>query len=179
MSVGRRIRAAREEQGLSLREFATRAGLSPGFVSQLERELVDPSLETLRRIAALLGRPVFDLFQDGDVEGPAVVRRDRRMKISSPLGGISYSRLSPGSGRLEVLEGVLEAGGRSSSEPWSHPSEECVTVLAGSLTVEVDGRTLQLDEGDACSFDSRLPHCYLNAGEQPVRFLLAITPPSY
>lgn len=179
MLVGSRIRAARERSGLSLREFAGRAELSPGFVSQLERGLVDPSLESLRRIAAVLGMPIFDLFGHGDGQGPAVVRRDARVRVTSPRGGISYTRLSSGSGRIEVLEGVLEPGGSSSPTPWTHPSEECVTVLAGSIRAEVAGEDVLLSEGDACSFDSRLPHRYVNDGDVPARFILAITPPSY
>lgn len=179
MPLGSRIRAAREQSGLSLRAFADRAELSPGFVSQLERGLVDPSLDSLRRIAAVLGVPLFDLFADGGGQGPAVVRRDGRVQVTSPRGGISYQRLSRGSGRLEVLEGVLEPGGSSSPTPWTHPSEECVTVITGSVQVEVDGQEIRLSEGDACSFDSRLPHRYLNDGDVPARFIVAITPPSY
>nr|WP_306238493.1 XRE family transcriptional regulator [Ornithinimicrobium sp. HY1745] len=177
--MGSRIRAAREHDGISLRDLAARAELSPGFISQLERGITEPSLESLRRIAAALGRPLFELFEGHGVTGPAVVARDRRVTITSPQGGIAYSRLSPGSGRLEVLEGILEPGGRSSPAPWSHPSEECVTVLSGELQVEVAGQQIRLAEGDACTFDSRLPHRYLNEGTDSVRFLLAITPPSY
>jgi uncharacterized cupin superfamily protein len=108
-----------------------------------------------------------------------VVRRENRVAIASPAGGISYTRLSPGSGRLEMLEGTLEPGGSSSEEPWSHPSEECITVLSGQLVVEVDGRANRLMRGDSCYFDSRLPHRYLNPSSRQTRFLLAVTPPSY
>ena len=101
------------------------------------------------------------------------------MALRSPHGGLTYSRLSPGSGRIEVLEGVLQPGASSSDEPWAHPSEECVVVAAGELVVEVRGRTHTLAAGDSCYFDSRLPHRYRNETDDPVRFTLAITPPSY
>lgn len=177
--IGHRIRAARTESGLSLRDLAATAGLSPGFVSQVERGLTDPSMESLRRIAATLHVPLFDLFQDGSGSGPAVVRAGSRVSIRSPQGGVTYSRITPGAGRLEVLEGHLEPGGMSSADPWSHPSEECVVVQQGRLVVEIDGQRHTLESGDSCSFNSRLPHRYLNEGEAAVSFLLAITPPSY
>lgn len=164
---------------MSLRALATEAGVSAGFLSQLERDLTDPSLETLRRLAAALGLPLFDLFQHPSDGSPAVVRRQSRVAVSSPAGGIAYTRLSPGSGRLELLEGTLEPGGSSSEEPWAHPSEECVTVLSGQLVVEVDGHAHTLQHGDSCYFDSRLPHRYRNTSARQTRFLLAITPPSY
>jgi quercetin dioxygenase-like cupin family protein len=164
---------------MSLRTLATEVGVSAGFLSQLERDLADPSLDTLRRLASSLGLPLFDLFQSPGDGSPAVVRRENRVAIASPAGGISYTRLSPGSGRLEMLEGTLEPGGSSSEEPWSHPSEECITVLSGQLVVEVDGRANRLMRGDSCYFDSRLPHRYLNPSSRQTRFLLAVTPPSY
>ncbi|UYM04305.1 helix-turn-helix domain-containing protein [Solicola gregarius] len=178
-AVGERIRRTREERGLSVRELASRAGLSAGMISQVERGITDPSLQTLRVIAKVLNTPLFDFFAAAEADDVAIIRADARMTIRSPHGGLTYTRLSPGSGRIEVLEGVLQPGASSSDEPWAHPSEECVVVTAGSLVVEVSGQTHRLGLGDSCYFDSRLPHRYLNDTAEPTRFTLAITPPSY
>ena len=178
-AVGGRIRRAREERGVSVRELASRSNLSTGLISQVERGLTDPSLHTLRVIAKVLDTPLFDFFTDVEPRDVAVVPADARMSIRSPHGALTYERLSPGSGRLEMLEGVLGPGGTSSDEAWSHPSEECVVVTAGSLIVEVNGQVHRLNPGDSCYFDSGLPHRYVNDGDEPTRFTLAITPPSY
>lgn len=180
VAVGPRIRALRAERQLSVRSFAGQAGLSPGLISQVERGLADPSLETLRRIAQALSVPIFSLFQqDGGTDPVRVVRANERINVRSPHGEIVYARVSAGSGQLEVLEGVLEPGGASSEQPWNHPSEECAVVLSGTLSVQVDGRQWELHENDSCTFDSRLPHLYRNPGTQPCRFLLSVNPPSY
>lgn len=162
-----------------MRELAARAELSAGLISQVERGITDPSLQTLRAVAKVLNTPLFDLFADSDPDDVAIIRADSRMAIRSPHGELMYARLSPGSGRLEVLEGVLQAGAASSDDPWSHPSEECVVVTSGALIVEVAGQLNCLAPGDSCYFDSRLPHRYLNDTEDATRFLLSITPPSY
>jgi transcriptional regulator with XRE-family HTH domain len=178
--VGSRIRSLREAQGVTLSAFAKSVGVSAGLVSQVERGLTDPSLDTLRRIAQALQVPMFSLFQADTVgEAVRVVRRDGRMCIRSPHGHLTYSRVSAGSGALEVLEGVLDPGGSSSAELWSHPSEECALVLDGQLTVHVGDEQWVIGEGDSCSFDSRLPHRYVNPTKQPCRFVLAVTPPSF
>ncbi|HYH31916.1 MAG TPA: cupin domain-containing protein [Pseudonocardia sp.] len=178
--VGIRIRELRTERGMTLTELARTTGLSAGLISQVERGLTDPSLETLRRIARTLDVPLFSLFRAAEPDsGAAVVRRERRMQVSSPHGGISYERLSPGSGKLELLEGTLEPGAASSAKPWSHPSEECVTVQEGRLLVEVGTARYELGPGDSCYFDSRAPHRYVNPAELATVFLVAITPPSY
>lgn len=178
-AVGPRIRRAREERGLTVRDLAARAGLSAGLISQVERGLTDPSLQTLRAVAKVLNTPLFDLFSDADPDDVAIIRAGARMAIRSPHGELEYTRLSPGSGRIEVLEGVLQAGAASSEAPWTHPSEECVVVTSGTLVVEVAGQLNRLDPGDSCYFDSRLPHRYLNESGDATRFLLSITPPSY
>ncbi|MEV4170657.1 XRE family transcriptional regulator [Nonomuraea sp. NPDC049709] len=177
--IGARIRKLRTERGLTLAQLAAAAGVSGGLISQVERDLADPSLETLRKIAKVLELPLFSLFQEPDAAAVAVVRQDKRMLVRSPTGGVAYTRVSPGHGRLEVLEGRLEPGGSSAAEPWAHPSEECVLVLRGRLVVEVAGAEHLLEEGDSCYFDSSLPHRYLNPGAEPVDFLIAATPPSY
>ncbi|SDH12509.1 helix-turn-helix domain-containing protein [Nonomuraea jiangxiensis] len=177
--IGARIRELRTERGLTLARLAAAAGVSSGLISQVERDLADPSLETLRKIAKALDLPLFSLFQEPDATAVAVVRREARMQVRSPVGGVVYTRVSPGHGRLEVLQGHLVPGGWSAAEPWSHPSEECVLVLRGRLVVEVSGAEHLLEAGDSCYFDSSLPHRYLNPGTEPADFLITATPPSY
>jgi transcriptional regulator with XRE-family HTH domain len=177
--LGDRIRAVRQERQLTVRQLASSAGVSPALISQVERSINDPSLDSLRRIAQALGVPLFDLFQQPEDPGVAVVRADSRMQVRSPHGELIYARLSPGFGKLEVLEGTLEAGGVSSERPWSHPSEECAVVTTGRLVAEVDGSRRELARGDSCYFDSRLPHRYINDWKTPAVFLLSITPPSF
>ncbi|MFI5662791.1 helix-turn-helix domain-containing protein [Streptomyces sp. NPDC051684] len=176
--IGNRIRELRKAQKMTVRELAAAAGVSTGLVSQVERGLTDPSLETLRRLSAALGLPLFDLFRQDEAEEVAVVRRERRIQVRSPQGGIEYTRVSAGSARLEVLEGTLEPGGASSEERFSHASEECVLLLSGSLVVEAGDGRHELGPGDSCTFDSRVPHRYVNEGEEAARFLVSVTPPS-
>jgi transcriptional regulator with XRE-family HTH domain len=177
--LGQRIRELRSTRGLTLTALADETGLSTGLISQVERGLSDPSLETLRRIAKVLGVPIFSLFQQDDSTVVSVVRKDRRMQVRSPDHDIIYSRISPGHGRLEVLHGRLGPHSASAPEPWSHPSEECVVVLSGALIVEVGIEHYALAEGDSCYFDSSLPHRYRNPHASSAEFIVTVTPPSY
>jgi transcriptional regulator with XRE-family HTH domain len=164
---------------MTISDLARLAEVSTGLISQVEREIADPSLVTLRRIARALDVPLFSLFAEAEGDEIAVVRRDKRMRVQSPRGGITYTRISAGRGRLEVLQGALAPDGESASEPWSHPSEECALVTVGGLVVEVAGNEYSLAVGDSCCFDSRLPHRYLNPHRETAEFILSITPPSY
>jgi transcriptional regulator with XRE-family HTH domain len=69
--VGRRIRAAREAQGLSQAELASRAGLrSQGYVSGLETGSVAASRKTLRSIARVVGESAGFLLDGPQTDMP-------------------------------------------------------------------------------------------------------------
>lgn len=85
--LGAALRAARAERGLSLRDVAEAAEISASMVSQLEAGKTSPSLSTLRRLAAALGRPVAAFFVEPD--GQASPAPPARHATSS--GGTSAS----------------------------------------------------------------------------------------
>ncbi|MCA4132519.1 helix-turn-helix domain-containing protein [Arthrobacter sp. M4] len=173
-----RIRELRRIRGLTLGQVAELAGLSVAMLSQVERGLSDPSLESLRRLAEALQVPLFDLFRGEGPEPATVIRHDQRRLVSSPNMHVTYSQLSRSGGKVEVLEATLEPGAASSESPRSHISEECLVVLDGSLVVEIDGRPYFLGTGDSCHFDSALPHRFLNPHPYKARFIVSVTPPS-
>lgn len=65
-ALSARLRKIREEQRLTQAELAERAGLDVSYVSQMERGLRDPSLSSLRAIAAAVGLNVAELLVEGD-----------------------------------------------------------------------------------------------------------------
>jgi transcriptional regulator with XRE-family HTH domain len=54
--VGRVLREAREQQGLSQRRLALRAGTSQDAISRIERGVEAPTLERLAQLMLVLGR---------------------------------------------------------------------------------------------------------------------------
>jgi len=55
-NAGRAIKLMREAQGLSQRELARLARVNPGYLSQVERDLVDPTPRWLEAVTTALGR---------------------------------------------------------------------------------------------------------------------------
>lgn len=62
--MGERLRALREAEGISLREFSRRSGVSVGHLSRLERDLQAPTTGMLETVAAALDVELLDLVLD-------------------------------------------------------------------------------------------------------------------
>lgn len=63
---GNRVRELREGQGISLRRFAMVIGLDKTYLSEIERGMRSPTLDSIDRIAQGLGMPLSELFKGVD-----------------------------------------------------------------------------------------------------------------
>ena len=62
MKLGERLRLIRKEHRMTLKGLSERAGLSVPYLSDVERDLVNPSVETIQKIAKAFNMTVRDLF---------------------------------------------------------------------------------------------------------------------
>lgn len=177
--LGKRIREMRQELGLSLREVADDTGLTPSFLSQLERGLTEPSISSLRRIAEGLKTPIFYFLLDGDENHP-VVRRDQRKSLRIPGGKATFELLTPDLNRkMEIITASLDPGGSTCDTPLSHQGEEFLTVTRGQALVEVGLQEYLLETGDSIYYMGTIPHRICNPGSERLAFIMAITPPGF
>ncbi|GAA0896298.1 cupin domain-containing protein [Pseudonocardia zijingensis] len=176
--LGARLRALRARHGLSARQVAEAAAVSPAYLSRLEHGKVSPTVDTLTRVVQAMGESVASLFVDDSGGGP-VVRRSARRTVHHR--GVADEILTPPHAtRLEVLETVIEPGAGSGPDDYHHPGdEECVVVLDGALVMWLDGERHDLATGDAITFACRTPHRWANPAARPARVLWVITPASY
>lgn len=165
LRVGPRLRARRLELGLTIAEVAERAGLTAGFISQLERDLTAASLSSLYRICSVLGIRVGSLVDD--VPGGRLIRREEQARRSLALGNAEHLLLSSGDERrFHVTESHIPPGGSAGDEPYTLPADvELVYVLRGSLELRVGDETHLLEEGDTLSYSPRDPHTWRNPSE--------------
>lgn len=175
--LGERLRELRQRNGFTLKELAVRADVSSAMLSQIENGVTDPSLATLRKLSVVFDAEIASLFSEPNAPLVHVSRPGERKSLSAPQGGVSYERLTPGRGDLEVLRADLAPGDASSTSPRGHASTECVVVLTGAVQVEVGGDRYDLVEGEAITFDSRLPHRFVNASAAPASIIVSVTPP--
>lgn len=178
-SIGEQIRQLRLQKGLTLSEFARRTGMSKSMVSQVERGTTNPSVETIRVIAATLEVPVFSLFLQGNDSQSLLVRKDERVSLTVPDSKIVRQLLTPDLHRSMVLLVACVPPHESSSPSFTtHIGEECIYVLRGTVTIHLQNETYELHQGDAFYFPARQPHYFSNPSDMESEFLSAIVPPT-
>jgi transcriptional regulator with XRE-family HTH domain len=177
--MGVRLKRLRSERGLSLRDVAAASGVSASLLSQLERDLANPSISTLQRIAGSLHVSIFALLPEDGRPAATVVRPDDRRKLAIQDGQLRYELLSPDTNRqMEVWMGRLEPGAEMGSETSSHASEEFILVLRGRMQIMLGGEVHLLEGGASIQYDGNIPHRITNAGGEELAFLSALTPPT-
>jgi transcriptional regulator with XRE-family HTH domain len=177
--VGPRLRLLREQKGLSARQVADLAGVTPAYLSRLENRRLSPTVATLARLVAAIGETMATLFSEAPGADQVVVRRADRHLMRSR--GVLDSQVTPGwAKRLEILESLVDPGQGSSEGLHTHAGdEECVLVLEGELDLDLGPQRYHLEVGDSATFDSRTPHRWCNASTEPARVLWIMTPASY
>lgn len=180
--IGEEIRGLRKAQGLTLKQLASAAGISIGYLSEIERNLTRLPIGVLKRICDVFGIHMNWFFRAGKL-GPAserdiVVRAANRPRLSFTGLGITEELLSPNlTGQLELLISTIAPG--ADSDNYSHDGSEAGLVLDGTLDLWIDGAHLVLETGDSFAFISTQQHRCANRGTTPARVLWVITPPHY
>lgn len=182
-TLGATIRKVRQQHHRTLSQVASTAGLSVSSLSQIERNLLTPSVGTLKRIADALDIAAGKLMFDTDARSPrstiAVLRKGQRKRVSFPQSAITYELLTPDLRRRSSLLWLVAAPGAESGAPLTHEGEDVVVVLKGRLCVEVGGAWHELDAGDSIYFSSELPHRWCNRGRREAEAIWVSSPPSF
>ncbi len=179
--LGDRIRARRKELGLSQGALAERAGLTASFISQVERDVTSPSIDSLYKISTALEVPVFHFLLEPGAASP-VVRRQERMRITWPASGteLAFQLLTPStSQRLEAFMTEWEPGEQRPLAGFGETTEEFVYVLQGQLEIRLGDDAYLLGPGDTACFEGAMLRDMKPRGDQTVRFISVITPPAF
>jgi transcriptional regulator with XRE-family HTH domain len=179
MYLGHSIRARRQELGLSLRELAGRVGLTASFLSQIERDLASPSIESLRKISDALEVPIFYFLMEPEDKSP-VVRCDKRLQLTWPDSNFVYELLTPDLNRqMEAFLVQREPGEEKITTPLRQYTEEFIYVLQGQLEIQLGEDVYLLGPSDSVYFEGPLLRRLVARGDETLRFISVITPPVF
>ncbi|MCQ2577072.1 MAG: XRE family transcriptional regulator [Treponema sp.] len=177
---GEKLRRVREQKNLTLKVVAREAGVSESLVSQIERNLVSPAIDTLLALADVLDVNLEFLFEEYRRVHPVTVlsagerpTREEGMVIYEEL--CRPNALDPNS-NLESYVVRIPAGANTSHGSYGHPGREFGMVIQGECTLKYENREYHLKAGDSVSFPAASPHTLENTGNEEMKAFWVVTP---
>jgi transcriptional regulator with XRE-family HTH domain len=165
-TVGDRLRALRKQRDTTLAELSTATGISVSTLSRLESGARRPTLELLLPLARAHGVTLDEL-----VDAPAT--GDPRIHLRPVTHhGMTMVPLTRRPGGIQAYKLVIGASSkRREPDPQTHEGYEWLYVLNGRLRLVLAEHDVVLSPGEAAEFDTRTPHWFGAADDQPVEFL--------
>ncbi len=155
MNLGSLIRRYRKEKKLTLKAVAEKAGISEGFLSQVENDVNSPSVDTLSKICDAIGVKAGDLLnQASRQENLVLIRKSEWGDIDLPHTGFITRRFFPPENRKVIDSAILVIEPRRSIPVRKNikNGQELLCILKGSLELVHGERTLCLAEGDTVHY---------------------------
>ena len=170
-ALGAKVAAARAERGWSLAQLAQRAGISPAAVHKIEKSGMTPTIASLMKIAAALGKSVAFFVDEPATPEVSVVRGDARAAVYTSKQGLDLRNVSGRYGPFLIAgaDAAVEPFADSGPTPMNHPGEELVIVTEGRMVFTIDGQPYDLAAGDSIHFRTLLRHSWRNPDDRPAR----------
>ena len=175
-ALGERLLELRRRSGKTLREAAKLAGLSPAFVSLVERGQTEIGLSRLIRLADAYDANIADLL--AEIHGREVEYVPAAEALTPPRSHsdpkVTY--LTSPSWQIQPFRIEIEPG--ASLESLAHAGEEFIHCVAGRVEMTITGRVWTLETGDTIVVPPRAQHAYRNDGDELAVVVGAVAPPS-
>ena len=180
--IGTRLKRIRKMRNMTITELALLANVSAGAISQIERNLTNPTVRVLEQLRLVLKVPLSAFLEEGEATlhgAEHYVRRAmERPHFNVGKRGIAKEMLSPaGDHDLQFMFINVPPGVRS-DEMLMGKGEKAGLIIEGELTLEIDGDSARLAPGDSFQFQSHLPHNIFNHTASEARVLWIMHIPS-
>lgn len=177
LSIGIKVKNLRNQVGLTQQELADRAELTKGFISQLERGQVSPSIVTLLDLIECLGTNPSDFFKEDDTEQVVYSSNDWFEKEEE---GSSIKWIVPSAQGNEMEPVLVTLAPKSSTEKEDpHSGEEFGFVLSGRVVIHRGEKKYEAKSGESFYYKSD-KECWIeNPFGRDAKFVWVSSPPSF
>lgn len=175
-TVGRNVRALRQQRRMTIDGLAAASGLSRGTVIQVESARGNPSIATLCTLAAALGVGVASLVSADSAPWVTVRAGGSAAALwTSDAGSRALFRIGTDPPDVvELWDWTLLPGDSFDGEAHPRGTSEVLFVLDGVLALSVGDERRVLGVDDTVVFEAHAPHRYANEATAPLRFLMVV-----
>lgn len=177
--VGQTLQSLRQLQNLSLEELSRKSGVSKSMLSQVERNLANPTIALVWRLANALGVSMTDLLGSRGKAPPllSLVPSHAIPSLQSSDGKCELRILGPleSAGQFEWYELTLQPTGVLDSQPHELGSREHLTVLSGAVEIQAGTESVRAKKGETARYSADVPHSIRNSNRFDAVVLLVVS----
>ena len=177
LAIGARLKDLRTQQGLSQTELARHIGVTPSTISQIESNLIYPSLPALIKMSEVLSVDLQIFFQDTDKTEDQIIFPGSEaidIQLNNITRDVVTSKLlvpMRPDAKFEPILIDIPPGTKLASHFFFHKGQEVGYLLAGKLTLQMKQGLFTAEAGDTICLVSDVPQTWKNPGPEPARLL--------
>ncbi len=171
LPIGDIIKEIRKDKQMTLKILSEESGVSKAMLSQIESAKVNPTISTVWKIANGLKVDINELTKVVSVKTRNfTLTKKNEIIIADPLEGEEGIQIKDLTSmdmveNIEIFLMTFEKGSKLLSEPHFTGTEECLTLLDGTITVTAGDNVIKMDKGDFLTYHSDIEHSIENTGE--------------
>ena len=176
--IGRKIKDLRNKVGLTQQELADRTELTKGYISQLERGQVAPSVITLFDLIECLGSTPEEFFREAHEEQVVFSEEGFFEKIDEAGNSIQWIVPTAQKNMMEPLLVNLKPY-QTLDEDKPHEGEEFGYVISGRIKLHLGDKKYVVKAGESFYYKANKSHFIENYAARPAEFIWVSTPPMF
>jgi transcriptional regulator with XRE-family HTH domain len=183
--IGEKIRGIRKSKNLTIVELSEQINVTSGYISQIERDLISPSLAVLKRLADALEIPLSVLFMDDKQENVVTTSGDARTKVKFGNINVEFEYITPivRNGEktvpVEVFLFKLPAKMWVSDSTILHDSKVILYVLRGKLECHIGEKIYNVSMGDSICVPEKTAHMIYNSFNEETEIICVLSPAAF
>lgn len=176
--IGNKIKELRNRNGLTQQELADRTELTKGFISQLERGQVSPSIVTLLDLIECLGTTASEFFKETEEERVVFSEEGFFEKVDDAGNSIQWIVPTAQKYHMEPLLVVIQPH-QTLEEDKPHDGEEFGYLMSGRIKLHLGDAVYTVKAGESFFYPAKRKHRIENPGSRPAKFIWVSTPPTF
>ena len=175
LNIGSRLGDLRKRKQMTLDQLSSKSGVSKSILSQIERNISNPTVSTMMRIADALEETLSGFFMNIDEGKSSSIETSKETpNISSKDGLCELSILGAGEtvSWLQWYVLTMKPKGKLLSKSHGSNTFENITVISGEVMVYLKKQSETLKAGDTFRFPTNQEHTLMNKSKTISKVLM-------
>jgi len=175
LNIGSRLGDLRKRKQMTLDQLSSKSGVSKSILSQIERNISNPTVSTMMRIADALEETLSGFFMNIDEGKSSPIETSKETpNISSKDGLCELSILGAGEtvSWLQWYVLTMKPKGKLPSKSHGSNTFENITVISGEVVVYLKKQSETLKAGDTFRFPTNQEHTLMNKSKTISKVLM-------